>query len=155
VLRPGATKWQWAPRAAAKMPAVMGIRTQTCEFETIGVGLGPQAVVLAEAKSFLVANTATRPDQPRKSRRMLLTLSVHHCLGPKPPLPCPSPFPPRHHLVSKRGAKCGGVTERLKELAWKASEGQKPSGGSNPPLSAIIHTAREGEACRVPSKGAA
>lgn len=32
----------------------------------------------------------------------------------------------------------GGVTERLKELAWKASEGQKPSGGSNPPLSAIF-----------------
>jgi hypothetical protein len=30
------------------------------------------------------------------------------------------------------------VTERLKELAWKASEGQKPSGGSNPPLSAIF-----------------
>ena len=84
-----------------------------------------------------------------------VSLSVHHCLRPKPPLPCSSPFPPRRHLVSKRGAKCGGVTERLKELAWKASEGQKPSGGSNPPLSAILHTAREGGACRVPSKGAA
>ena len=33
---------------------------------------------------------------------------------------------------------CGGVTEWLKEPAWKAGAGQKLAGGSNPPLSAIF-----------------
>ncbi len=49
----------------------------------------------------------------------------------------------------------GEVTERLKELAWKASAAHKVAGGSNPPLSASFRTAREGGARRVPSKGAA
>ena len=49
----------------------------------------------------------------------------------------------------------GEVTERLKELAWKASTAHKVVGGSNPPLSAILRTVREGGVRRVPSKGAA
>ncbi len=65
------------------------------------------------------------------------------------------------------------MPEWLKELAWKAGVGQKLTGGSNPPLSAILEIASarvrsdedgvvpeagvaavEGGGLRVPCKGA-
>ena len=51
-----------------------------------------------------------------------------------------SPFPAQAPPARKRMR--GEVTERLKELAWKASTAHKAVGGSNPPLSASSHGSR-------------
>jgi hypothetical protein len=58
---------------------------------------------------------------------------------PRRPATSSRPFTAQAHRPSRAGASKrlrGEVTERLKELAWKASAAHKVAGGSNPPLSA-------------------